>query len=88
MQFGPGEYETQGSGWQMALVDTDWVDGDQSLVIAVFGVKVWRQVIVVVHANGDAEKLVLNCIALTIDWQFRSVDAQIRLKRLYPVFTV
>jgi DDE superfamily endonuclease len=26
--------------------------------------------------------------AVRIDWQFRSVDAQIRLKRLYPVFTV
>ena len=23
-----------------------------------------------------------------IDWQFRSVDAQVKLKRLYPIFTV
>jgi hypothetical protein len=26
--------------------------------------------------------------AVRIDWQFRSVDAQIKLKRLYPIFTV
>ena len=26
--------------------------------------------------------------AVRIDWQFRSVDAQIKLKRLYPTFTV
>ena len=26
--------------------------------------------------------------AVRIDWQFRSVDAQVKLKRLYPVFTV
>jgi hypothetical protein len=26
--------------------------------------------------------------AVRIDWQFRSADAQIKLKRLYPVFTV
>ena len=26
--------------------------------------------------------------AVRIDWQFRSVDAQVKLKRLYPVFIV
>ena len=26
--------------------------------------------------------------AVLIDWQFRSVDAQVKLKRLYPIFTV
>ena len=26
--------------------------------------------------------------AVRIDWQFRTVDAEVKLKRLYPIFTV
>ena len=39
---------------------------------------------------GVAERWVTDrrARAVRIDWQFRSVDAQIKLKRLYPVFTV
>jgi hypothetical protein len=44
----------------------------------------------VVALAGAAQRWVTDrrARAVRIDWQFRSVDAAVKLKRLYPVFTV